>query len=126
MVMFCAGADCEKVLKREFVDKHLPELIEVCHKYEVSHVFPILSALVRSALTVENCCDYFKWAIDFPPVINNGCASYISNFIGQKFVEVVDTDGFMHLAQAYPMKTVKLVRFIMGFKIVKDRSKDIW
>ena len=108
--MFGAGRDCEKVLYGEFVDKHLPELIEVCHKYEVTHVFPTLSALVGSALTVENCCDYYKCAIDFPTVINDVCTCYILNFFGKNYVGVVDTDGFMRLAQTDPVAAVKLVR----------------
>ena len=116
--MFCAGAHCEKVLKREFVDKHLPELIKVCHKYEVSHVFPTLSTLVKSVLTVENCCDYYKWTIDFPPVIDDGCASYISNFFRKKFGEVVDSDGFMRLAHTHPVLEVALVRYIIGQRAI--------
>ena len=113
MVMLCAGSNCEKVLKREFVDKHLPELIKVCHKYEVSHVFSTLSKLVKSVLTVENCCDYYKWTMAFPPVIDDECASYISNFFRKKFGEVVDTDGFMRLAHTHPMLEVALVRYII-------------
>ena len=124
--MFCAIADCEKVLKREFVDKHLPELIKVCNMYRVSHVFPTLSALVKSVLTVENCCNYYKWAFDFPPVIDDGCFFYMSDFIRKKFGEVVDTNGFMRLAKSYPFAAVILVRWTMGFKIAKESEKDIW
>ena len=114
--MLCAGADCEKVLKREVVNKHLLELIKVCHKYEVSHVFPTLSKLVKSALTVENCCDYYKCIIDFRPVFDHGCANYIYNFIRNKFGEVVKTNSFMRLAHTHPVREVALVRWIMGFK----------
>ena len=99
--------------------KHLHELIKVCHKYEVSHVFPTLSKLVKCTLTVENCCDYYKWTIDFPPVIDDWCASDISNFFRKKFSEVVDTDGFMRLAHTHPVLEVELVRYIIAQRAIR-------
>lgn len=106
----CAGAECEMVLKKDVVDKHLHELIKVCHKYEVTHVFPTLSTLVKSVLTIENCCDYIGCTVDFCPN-DIKCTSYLLDYIELNFRRVVHTDGFRCLAHTHPDLVVLLVQW---------------
>lgn len=41
------------------MDKHCIQLIRACHKYEVDHVVPTLTASVERILTVGNCWQYY-------------------------------------------------------------------
>lgn len=104
----CAGADCEMVMKKDVLKKHLHELLRVCHKYEVTHVFPTLYAVVKSVLTIENCCDYYRCTADCCP--NDECTASIFNYIMMFFGQVIHTNGFMRLAHTHPGLVVQLVR----------------
>lgn len=106
--MLHAGAECEMVLKTDVVDEHLNKLIDVCYKYEVTHVFPTLSKLVKRFLTIENCCDYFICATEFG--LDNNCADYISSYITREWAKVINTNGFMCLAHTHAFLAVELVR----------------
>ena len=116
--MLYVGAECEMVLKNDVVDKHLNKLINVCYKYQVIDVFHTLSKLVKSFLTIENCCGYFVCATEFR--LEDNCANYISSYITTKWGRVIGTDGFMDLAHTHPMLAVQLVRLVPRKAVLEE------
>ena len=118
--MLYAGAECEMVLKNDVVDKHLNNLISMCYKYEVTHVFPTLSKLVKRFLTIEKCCGYFVCATEFG--LDDNCANYISSYITTEWGQVIGTDGFMDLAHINPVLAVQLVRLQGEEKVAKEKA----
>jgi hypothetical protein len=120
LVMLYAGAECEMVLQNDVMDKHLNNLINMCYKYEVTHVFPTLSKLVKRSLTIENCCGYFVCATEFG--LDDNCADHISSYIKTEWGKVIRSDGFMDLAYTHPMLAVQLVRLEEAERVTQIRG----
>jgi hypothetical protein len=90
----------------------------MCYKYEVTHVFPTLSKLVKRSLTIENCCGYFVYATEFG--LDDNCANYISSYIGREWGKVIRSDGFMDLAYTHPLLAVQLVRLEEAERVARS------